>query len=185
MQAAPGVAVLLAVLEQEMHSLLRQKLALQTELHLAGALAGLSNSSSNGRQLQQLQPGPAAEMRASQEDDEDLLLQQLRQLVARNHQLEAALAQLQQERDMLQQQVQANSDAAGDAVHPAAVAADSADPAAADASAGSSKPMLQLIQQQQLMLKQLLLACEQQQEQGIFIGGWQLLQTAAQQVGPV
>jgi hypothetical protein len=182
MQPPAGVAAVLAVLEEEMHNLLRQKLALQTELHLAEAAvaAGLdtfSSCSSNALpQVAGLQSG--------------LLLHKLQQLVLKNQQLEAALMQLLQERNKpattQQQGLNIDEDAAAPAQQPAA-AGDGAIAAAADDSHAGSVPMLALIQRQQQMLTQLMTACEQQQlqQQGSAAGRHEALQTAAQQVSPV
>jgi hypothetical protein len=178
MQAPPGAAALLAVLEQEMHSMLRQKLELQTELQLVATLANMGCSSSAACDMQLL-PGTSAVAGVQQVPGSlpDALLQRLQQLVDRNQQLEATVAQLKHDHNKEIAQLQA-------AAQLAVAAPDMSTQAAADYSNTSNMPMLQLIQRQQQMLTQLLHACEQQQQQQLEFGSCHVLQTATEQVRP-
>jgi hypothetical protein len=179
MQAPPGAAALLAVLEQEMQSMLRQKLELQTELQLVATLANMGCSSSAACDMQ-LFPGTSAVAGVQQVPGSlpDVLLQRLQQLVDKNQQLEATVAQLKHDHKKEIEQQQA-------AAQLAVAVPDMSTQAAADSDT-SSVPMLQLIQQQQQMLTQLLQACEQQQQQQqqLDLGSWHVLQTATEQVKP-
>jgi hypothetical protein len=173
MQTAPGAAAVLAVLEQEMHSMLRLKLELQTELQLVTTLANIGCSSSNACAMQLLP-------RSSAVDDvpqvpgtpSDVLLQRLQQLVDHNQQLEADVAQLKHEHNKDLAQLQA-----------AVAVPDMSAPA--DGNTTSSMPLLEHVQRQQQMLTQLLQALEQQQQhwqQGSRPSSWHVMQTAAAQV---
>jgi hypothetical protein len=180
MQAPPGAAALLAVLEQEMHSMLRQKLELQTDLQLLATLANMGGSSGNAFDMQLLPHSSAVAGRAQVPGaPSDMLLQRLQQLVDRNQQLEATVAQLKYEHNMEIAQLQA-------AAQLAVAVPDRSTQAAADDSNALSMPMLQLIQRQQLMLTQLLQACQQQQQQQqqqrSVPGIWRVMQAAAEQV---